>query len=79
VRRLAGDVSAPQHDPAAGRLDYPGDEIDGSGLAGAVRADEAEDFASFYIEAEIGDGLQAAEALAQMLDEEDAGHVWALV
>ena len=64
-----------QHDAAAGRLDHAGDEIDGGGLAGAVRADDAEDLGLVDIEAQIGHGLQAAEVLAQTLDGQQAGHV----
>jgi hypothetical protein len=43
--RVGGEVVAADADPAAGRVggDEGGDDLDGGGLAGAVRAEQGED------------------------------------
>jgi hypothetical protein len=59
---------------AAGGLDEPGHQVDGRGLAGAVRPDEAQQLALGQLEAEVVDGKDAAEALEERLElEQGAG------
>ena len=63
-------------DPAR-RREHAGDEIEGGGLAGAVRPDQCEDLAGKQFKPEIFDRGQAAEVLGQAADryERLAGHV----
>ena len=56
---------------AAVRRVKPGDDIDARGLAGAVRSDEAENFAGGDLEAENIERAEAAEALHQPVDGEE--------
>jgi hypothetical protein len=59
----AGELEA----AGVGRVE-PGDHVEEGGLAGAVGADEAVDLAALDAQPDVGQRLQAAEALA------DAGH-----
>ena len=63
--------------PAVGRS-MPMIALHRGRLAGAVRADQAEDFAGAQIEAQILDRGQAAEALGQAADLEDGSVVGGL-
>ena len=45
ARRQCGDVVAEEHDPPGVRLCRAGDQVEQRGLAGAIRADQAEDLA----------------------------------
>src|SRR5690606_20341378 len=58
-----GDIQAGQH-------------VEQRGLAGAVRADQAIDFACLYVEADIAQGAQAPEPLAQAFGFQDSAHAW---
>ena len=53
-----------RRDLAARRRQHAGDEVEGGRLAGAVRADQAEDLAGPDLEADVVDRDQAAEFLA---------------
>jgi len=55
VRAHPGDVLAPIDQPAARRRDQPGDQVKQRRLAGAVWADQAEDFALAHAERDIID------------------------
>jgi hypothetical protein len=52
---------------AAGRGDETREHAHGGGLAGAIGAEEAEDFTGFDREAEVIDGQDAVEILAEVL------------
>ena len=56
--------------PGVGR-EQPADHADGRGLAGAVRAEEADDLAAVDREVDMVDHGPAAEALGQALDVDD--------
>ena len=68
IGRHAGDVDAAKHDTAGIRREDAVDEIEQRRLAGAVRADEAEDLVFGDGEAQILHRGETAEALAQVLD-----------
>jgi hypothetical protein len=70
VRRKRGDVLAVEHDPPAGGLVDAGDHVEECRLAGPVRADQADDRVPPDGEVDRVDGDQAAEFLAQGLDDE---------
>src|SRR5262245_25610328 len=50
------------------RFRGPGDQIEERGLAGSVRADQAEDLARPYLEAYVVDGSQCAEPFRRALN-----------
>ncbi len=71
---LAGDVAAGEADAARiGRID-PVDQIEDGGLAGAVRADQAENLPLLHGETQILDRAHAAEAQAQIVDFQERVH-----
>src|SRR5258706_16241211 len=74
MRRKAEDRLAEAAHLAACRGVGAGDEIEGGRLAGAVRADHAEDLAFAHFEVEVGHGGEAAQALGQPLDLENRSH-----
>ncbi len=55
--------------PASG-IAQPDQALDGGGLAGAVRAEQAEDLAGADLEADAVDGVHGAVALAQILNDD---------
>ena len=61
----AGDVLALEHDRAGGRRHLAGQHLEEGGLAGAVRADDAAQFAAIDGEVDVAVGDQAAVALGQ--------------
>ena len=63
--REAGDVAAVEPDRAGVGPVEPGDEIEQRRLAGAVRADDADELALGDVEIDAIDGGQAAEAPRQ--------------
>src|SRR4029079_2028782 len=65
-----------ENDFAVGRALDAHDALHGRRFAGAVRSDQAEDFAGAELEAEILDGGEAAEPLGQSADGKDGsgGH-----
>src|ERR1700733_8330047 len=68
VRRQAGDFGAvDQHRTAIGPLD-PDDRLHDRRFAGAVRPDQAENFAGSDRKADFLDGVEATEALGQPFD-----------
>src|SRR5690606_26470327 len=66
-RAFAGDILAKEHEVARGRRNEPADQVEGRALAGAVRADQAEDLAVIKLEAEVRDCGQPAEAALEIL------------
>ena len=68
------EVDAVEQDAAAAWPQHAGDHVEQRGLAGAVRADHAADFARRHVKADIGDRLQAAKTLAEIFDREQGGH-----
>ena len=58
---MRGDVLAVEDDPARGRLVDAADQVEDRRLAGAVRADDREDLALLHVEADVVDGVDAAE------------------
>jgi len=65
VRLFARDLPALEdHVPVLGLVD-PGDHVEHGGLAGAVRADEAQDFALVYVQVEVAHRGEAAEDLGE--------------
>ena len=71
---FAGDVDAVEHDLAGIRRKHAVDQIEQRRFAGAVRPDQAEDFARLQDEAQIVHRLQAAEALADAVELEQRRH-----
>jgi hypothetical protein len=70
----ARDVpSLEQHPSRRGRVEAA-DDVEGGGLAGAVRTDQAADLAPLDREREIVDRAEAAKPPAQPLDLEDPWH-----
>ena len=67
ARGQAVDALAAQRHLAARGRQHAGDEVEGGRLAGAVRADQAEDLAGAHLEADVVDRHQAAELLAHRL------------
>ena len=65
--RQAGDVLPIEADTPAGRLVVPGDAVEESGLAGAVRSQQADDLALFHGRCDPVHSHQAAEALGNFL------------
>src|SRR5947209_6047084 len=65
VRREAREVLALEHDVTRGRTLDPHDCLHGGGFAGAVRPDQAKNFAGAELEVEVLDRGQTAEALGQ--------------
>ncbi len=63
VHRQRGDVVAVELDAAAVGLDQAGDHVEHGGLAGAVRAEQADRLAAAHIERDALDHRAAAEAL----------------
>src|SRR5205814_9741669 len=61
VRREVEQRAAVENDLAGGRIVEPAEAIEERRLAGAVRADEADDGAALDVEAELVEGDNAAE------------------
>ena len=70
------DVAAVVGDPALGRGQELGEQVEAGGLAGAVRADQRVDGAAAHVERHTVDGGEALEFLGQVRGREDdvAGH-----
>ena len=66
VRRARGDVDVLEEDPARGRLVDAGQDVEEGRLAGAVRADQADDRAARDREVDVVHGDEAAELLAHL-------------
>ena len=74
VRAHAGDVGTVERGRAAVRHE-PGDGVDERRLAGAVRADQADQFAGLDVEVDVDHGVHAAERHRDRRErDEDAGH-----
>src|SRR5205823_4772759 len=73
VRRLAGDVDAVEEDPARRGAVEAGEHVEERRLAGAVRADQADDRALGDREVEVVDREQAAELLTDVVGHEQVG------
>src|SRR5690606_22437581 len=78
---LADNVGWEPVDALAGKRDRPcvgrkdaGDHVEQGGLAGAVRADDGEDFAPLHVEADAIDRKQTAEALGRTVDGQERAH-----
>ena len=67
----ARNVLAKIDDPAAGGRIEAADDVEGCGLAGTVRADQAVNRARVHVEAEIVDGDDAAKGANQIADLEN--------
>ena len=65
VHRFGGDVLAVEDDLAGIGRDQADDHVEARGLAGAVRAEQADDFAGVERQAEVADDLARAVGLAQ--------------
>src|SRR4029079_2174839 len=70
--RHAGNILAQQVNRARVRRELAGDQIEQGGLARAVRADDEPPFARLDLEIDIGGDTQAAERLAELVDDERA-------
>jgi hypothetical protein len=68
VRRLAGDLATLEADRPRVRREGAREHVEDRALAGAVRADQAEDLALLDPERHAVDGGEAAEALRETLD-----------
>ena len=76
VAGLAGDVDAVDADVAGVGAFDAHDEFHHGGFAGAVGADETEDFAGLDGEGHVVDGDEAAEAFGETVDFEQGTHSW---
>ena len=74
VGRQAGDVLAPEVNPAVLGPVLAHHDAEGGGLAGAVRADEAERLPALDVEAQAVHRGEAAEALGHVAKLQDPGH-----
>ena len=68
---LRADVAAGDQRAAAGRLQQPAQHLDRRGLAGPVRAEEAEDLTALDAQRELVDGAHLAEATGQAVGDDD--------
>ena len=66
VGARSGDVRTSKENPARGRLEKPGDEVEKRRLARAVRPDDAEDLSFPDAKVEPVDRVHAAEALLEL-------------
>src|SRR6202165_2183089 len=66
--RRVVDFPAENRDRAARRGEHAGDQVEGRALAGAVGADQGDDFARLDVEGDVVDRDHAAELLARMVD-----------
>ena len=73
IHRQLGHVVAVEFDGAAIRLDQPGDHVEHRGLAGAVRAEQADGLAAADIDADAAHDLAGAETLFHAMHSEIAG------
>jgi hypothetical protein len=78
VAGMSGDVGAVERNLAGGRLVVAGNDVEQRRFAGAVRTDNAEDFALVDGEGHVGDRSQAAEAFGQIVDLKKVSHQAAL-
>src|ERR1700723_3552468 len=67
VRRLVGDSLAIEHDGAGRSAIGAGDDVEGRGLAGAIRADHADDLARRNLKRKAGQSVDAAEQLGDAI------------
>jgi len=63
-----GDVPAIEQDLAFLRAVEAVDAVEQAGLAGAIRADDSQYFAFFYLDVDVGEGLQAAEGKGKIVN-----------
>src|ERR1700751_1875262 len=75
VRGQSGDIFSQENDFARGRAFDSHDRLHRGRFAGAVRADQAENFTGAQFEAEVLDGGEAAEAFGQAADFENRSFV----
>ena len=68
LERLVEDVMSRHERASVGRRNVPREHAHRRGLARAVRAEKAENLASFHLEAHIVDGGEGAVALGEVLD-----------
>ena len=68
IRGQAGDILTPEDHLARCRGIDPVDDVEQGGFAGAVGADESQDLALGQIKGDVGQGLEAAEALGDILN-----------
>jgi hypothetical protein len=73
VGGLAGDARPVEQDLAAAGGERAGDEVEHGGLAGAIRPDQAEEFALCDVEAHVIDRDEAAEGRARRAEGEGVG------
>ncbi len=73
LERGAGEIMAADGHRAGRWLQQAGQHLDGGGLAGAVGAEEAVDFAGRNRQADIVDGGEAAEVFAELMKVEHGG------
>src|SRR5690606_8927721 len=80
VRRLARQHRAVEDDRAAAGWNAPHDHVEERGLPGAVRADDRVNLPLLHLQVDVGQRLEAAEALLDVGHVEDdiGGHVWHL-
>src|SRR3954469_19604361 len=64
VGREAGDVACAEREAAVVGGVHPSGEVEQGGLAGTVRANQAEDFGRLNVEGNLAQGLEATETLA---------------
>ena len=72
IHRQFRDVVAVELDRAAIRLDQAGDHVEHGGLAGAVRAQQADGFATAHIDADAAHDLARAETFFHAMHSQEA-------
>src|ERR1700722_926493 len=72
----AGDVLPEEKDRTVVALERAGDEIEHGALAGAVGADQPDDFAGFDVEADPADGFETTEALEETMHRQERRGCW---
>ncbi len=72
IHRQLGDVVAVELDGAAIGLDQAGDHVEHRGLAGAVRAEQADRLAAAHIDADAAHDLAGAETLFHAMHGQDS-------
>ena len=74
MRPLPADVLPVEQNAAAARAEHAADHVEQRGLARAIRTDHTADLPPLDAKADIVDGPQTAELLAQRLDLQDLRH-----
>src|SRR6202043_4264917 len=73
-RRHPAEIDAAEQNAAAPWPQHTADHVEERGLAGAVGPDDAADLARRDLQADLGNGFEAAEILAEVFNRKQGGH-----